>query len=211
MRTGGMGRPAINGYSDAALVAATRRGETHAFEKLVLRHERKVFSVAQRITKNREDSEDVTQESFHKAFLHLDGFREESEFSTWLTRIAINEAFMLLRQKRRVLEVLPGSSDDGQEPIPEAFVDQSPNPEETCLRKEHTRLLREAITRLSPTVRRTILLCDIGERSVGETARILGASIPAVKSRLSRGRRELGETANHAFLFTSKHSVSTPV
>ena len=100
-------RGAINRDSDAALVAATRRGETHAFAELVLRHKQRVFAVVQRITKNREDSEDVIQESFHKAFLHLDGFQEKSEFSTWLVRIAMNEAFMVLRRKRRAVEVLP--------------------------------------------------------------------------------------------------------
>jgi RNA polymerase sigma-70 factor (ECF subfamily) len=87
-------------------VAATKCGETHAFEKLVFRYKRRVFAVAQRITNNREDAEDVVQESFHKAFLHLDDFQEKSRFSNWLTRIAMNEAFMLLRRRRGILEVL---------------------------------------------------------------------------------------------------------
>ena len=114
--------------SDAALVAATKSGETHAFEKLVVRYERRVFAVAQRITNNREDAEDVVQESFHKAFIHLGDFQEKSRFSTWLIRIAMNEAFMLLRRRRGVLEVLPESNDDGVESVSEAFVDQRPSP-----------------------------------------------------------------------------------
>ncbi len=68
--------------SDGALVAATKRGDTQAFEELVLRHKQRVLAVAQRITNNREDAEDVAQESFHKVFLHLDAFRERSRFST---------------------------------------------------------------------------------------------------------------------------------
>src|SRR5260370_22399345 len=103
----------INKDSDGALVAATKRGDTEAFDELVFRHKQKVLAVAQRITNNREDAEDVTQESFHKAFFHLDTFQEKSRFSTWLTRIAMNEAFMLLRRRRGVFEVLPASPDDG--------------------------------------------------------------------------------------------------
>ena len=96
----------LDEYSGAELVAATKCGETHAFGKLVFRYKRRVFAVAQRITNNREDAEDVVQESFHKAFLRLDDFQEKSRFSNWLTRIAMNEAFMLLRRRRGILEVL---------------------------------------------------------------------------------------------------------
>src|SRR6266403_28853 len=186
--------------SDAALVAATKSGETHAFEKLVVRYERRVFAVAQRITNNREDAEDVVQESFHKAFIHLGDFQEKSRFSTWLTRIAMNEAFMLLRRRRGVLEVLPESPGNNGEPVSEAFVDQSPNPEESCWRRERSKLLTEAINRLGPTIRTTILLRDIEERSVKETAQILGASITAVKARVFQGRRKLRESVHRGLL-----------
>src|SRR6059058_4976010 len=81
----------INKDSDGALVVAARRGDARAFEALVLRHKQRVLAVAQRITNNREDAEDVAQESFHKAFLHLGSFQEKSRFSTWLTRIAMNK------------------------------------------------------------------------------------------------------------------------
>src|SRR6266852_1056053 len=123
-----------NKHSDEALVAATKRGDAHAFEELFLRHRQRVVAVAQRITKNREDAEDVAQESLHKAFLHLDSFQEKSRFSTWLTRIAMNEALMLLRRKRGFFEVLPERPDDGAQSAPEAFVDQRPSPEESCWR-----------------------------------------------------------------------------
>jgi RNA polymerase sigma-70 factor (ECF subfamily) len=156
--------------------------------------------VAQRITNNREDAEDVAQESFHKAFLHLDAFQEKARFSTWLTRIAMNEAFMLLRRRRGVVEVLPENTDDGVKSSSEAFVDQSPNPEESCWRRERTELVREAINRLGPTIRTTILLRDIEERSVKETAQILGTSITAVKARVFQGRRKLRRSLNTGLL-----------
>ncbi len=190
----------INECSDNALVAATKRGYTQAFEELVLRHRQRVLAAAQRITNNREDAEDVAQESFHKAFLHLDAFQERSRFSTWLTRIAMNEAFMLLRRRRGVVEVLPESPDDGMKSSSEAFVDHSPNPEESCWRRERTKLLREAINCLGPAIRTTILLRDIEERSVKETAQILGVSITAVKARIFQGRRKLRRTVNPGLL-----------
>jgi len=160
----------IDKDSDGPLVAAAKRGDTKAFEELVFRHEQRVLAVAQQITNNREDAEDVAQESFHKAFLHLKAFQEKSRFSTWLTRIAMNEAFMLLRRKRGFLEALPESPDDGVKSGSESFVDQSPNPEESCSHRERTQLLTEAINRLGPTIRTAILLRDIEERSVKETA-----------------------------------------
>src|SRR5260370_20726960 len=117
--------------SDAALVAGTKYGETHGFEKLVVRYERRVFAVAQRITNNREDAEDVVQESFHKAFIHLGDFQEKSRFSTWLIRIAMNEAFMLLRRRRGVLKSVPETHDDGVECVSEAIVGERPRAEES--------------------------------------------------------------------------------
>ena len=186
--------------SDGVLLAAAKCGDTRAFEELVTRHEQRVFVVAWRITNNREDAEDVGQETFHKAFLHLDDFQEKSRFSTWLTRIAMNEAFMLLRRRRGIFEVLPENPDDGVKSACEAFVDQSPNPEESCWRRERRQLLDKAINRLGPKIRSTILLRDIEERSVEETAQILGASISAVKARVFQGRRKLRGTINPGLL-----------
>jgi RNA polymerase sigma-70 factor (ECF subfamily) len=181
----------IDRDSDSALVSATRRGDVHAFEKLALRHKQRVLAVAHRITKNREDAEDVLQESFHKAYLHLHQFQERSLFSTWLTRIAIYQALMLLRRRRKALGVTANGSGDDVKSVSETFIDQSSDPEESCWQRECSELLSKAINRLSPKIRRTVLLRDIEERSVKETADILGASIAAVKSRVSRGRREL--------------------
>jgi RNA polymerase sigma-70 factor (ECF subfamily) len=195
-----LGSIGIGRDSDGALVAAAKCGDTHAFEQLVLRYKRRVFALAQRITNNREDAEDVVQDSFHKVFLHLGRFQEKSQFSTWLTRIAMNEAFMLLRRRRGVLEVLPETTDDVPESASTAFVDQRPSPEESCWRRERTDLLTEAINRLGPKSRRAILLRNIEERSLEETAEILGTSIGVVKSRLFQGRRKLRGTLNPELL-----------
>jgi RNA polymerase sigma-70 factor, ECF subfamily len=184
----------IDKDSDRALVAAAKRGHVQAFEQLVLHHQHRVLALAQRITKNREDAEDVSQESFQKAFLHLHGFQEHSRFSTWLTRIVMNEAFMVLRRRRKGLEV--GGSDDDVKSASEVLVDQSPNPEESCWRRERTEILTGAIHRLGPRFRRTILLRLFAERSVEETAQVLGISTAAVKSRLFHGCRQLRRPMN---------------
>src|SRR3984893_8144157 len=186
----------IDKHSDGALVAATKSGDADAFGILVLRHKQRVFAMVQRIMSNREDAEDVVQESFHKAYLHLDDFQERSLFSTWLTRIAMNEAFMLVRRRRGILEVLPDNPDDGVNAVSAAFVDQRPNPEESCWRRERAELVTEAINRLGPKIRSTILLRDIEEHSAEETALILGTSITAVKARVFQGRRKLRGTLN---------------
>ena len=181
----------VDKNSDGMLVTAAKRGNARALEQLVLRHERRVFAVAQRIMNNREDAEDVVQETFHKLFLHLDSFEEKSRFSTWLTRIAMNEAFMLLRRRRGVFVDLPESADESAQPASETFVDHRPNPEEACSQSERTQLLADAINRLGPKVRTAILLRDIEERSVEETAQILGTTRSAVKARVFQGRRKL--------------------
>src|SRR6202140_4296556 len=134
--------------SDGVLVTAAKRGNARAFEELVLRHERRVLAMAQRITNNREDAEDVVQETFHKVFLHLNTFEEKARFSTWLTRIAMNEALMLLRRRRGIFEILPDSTDDSVKPVSEGLVDERANPDEAGWQREHTQLLTEAINQL---------------------------------------------------------------
>ena len=188
----------IDEDSDCALVAAAKCGDSQAFEQLFLRHKQRALAVAQRITNNREDAEDVAQESFHKAFLHLDAFQEKSSFSTWLTRIAMNQAFMLLRRRRGAYEVLSESPDDSGKSASEVFVDQRPNPEESYWRRESAELLTKAINRLDPKIRTTIFLREIEERSAQETAELLHTTTSVVKGRTFDGRRKLRRMINHA-------------
>lgn len=186
--------------SDGELVDATKAGDRQAFEELIARYERRVLAVAQRIVSNREDAEDVVQESFYKAFLHLGSFQGKSQFSTWLTRIAMNEAFMLLRRRTRTPEASPDGPDDSAESLAATFVDQGPNPEQSCWQQERVECLNKAIHRLSPKLRKAIILFDIEEHSINDTARILGMSVPAVKSRLNHGREKLRGTMIPAIL-----------
>ena len=199
----------IGKNSDEALVAATKGGDAQAFEELVRRYRQRVLAMAQRITNNREDAEDATQECLHKAFLHLGAFQERASFATWLTRIVMNEAYMLLRRRRRVLEVLPEGPDDAPESVRPEFVDQRPSPEDSCWRRERKELLSKAVNRLRPTIRRAILLRNFEERSAEETAQILGTSVSAVKARLLHARRKLRRTVSPALLRDFTHSFGT--
>jgi len=180
---------------DAGLVAAAKTGDGRAFELLVRRNEGKIFSLAQRMTRNWEDAEDVVQQSFQKAFIHLKKFEGDSLFSTWLTRIAINEALMLLRRKRGSREVpIPESSTEDGAALPLDFPDSGPNPEDNCLQREQERILSAAVNELKPGMRKAIELRELGELSTGETAEVMGLSVGAVKARVFHGRRKLRKT-----------------
>jgi RNA polymerase sigma-70 factor (ECF subfamily) len=179
---------------DAALVAGAQTGDARAFELLVQRHEGKIFSLAHRMTRNREDAEDVVQQSFQKAFIHLKKFEGESLFSTWLTRIAINEALMLLRRKRGTREVPIESNAEDETTLPLDIPDAGPNPEDSCLQREQERILSAAVKELKPGMRKVIELRELGELSTGETAQVMGLSVGAVKARIFHGRRKLRQT-----------------
>ena len=180
---------------DASLVAAAKARDTRAFELLVERQERKIFLTARRITRNREDAEDVVQQSFQKAFIYLKKFEGESLFSTWLTRIAINEALMLLRRKRGSHEVpFEESCTKTETALPLNFLDSAPNPEDSCLDREREQILSAALNKLRPGIRKAIELRELGELSTAETALVMGLSVAAVKGRVFYGRRKLRET-----------------
>jgi RNA polymerase sigma-70 factor (ECF subfamily) len=148
--------------------------------------------------RNNEDAEDVVQESFQQAFIHLKRFNGDSRFSTWLSRIAINAALMKLRRKRHVQGVsLDESSGIEDSSTRVDLEDQGPNPEQVYAQKERQRILSEAINQLTPGMRKAIELRELGERSTEETAQIMGISVTAVKARVFHGRRKLRERLNH--------------
>ena len=180
---------------DSVLVAAAKTGDAAAFELLVQRHDGKIFSLAQRMTRNREDAEDVVQQSFQKAFIHLKKFEGESLFSTWLTRIAINEALMLLRRRRGSREVpIAESTADDESMLTLDIPDSGPNPEDSCLQREQQRIVSAAVHELTPGMRKAIELRELGELSTGETAQVMGLSVGAVKARVFHGRKKLRKT-----------------
>ena len=177
---------------DALLVSAAQARDTRAFELLVERHERRIFLMAQRMTRNREDAEDVVQQSFQKAFVHLRKFEGKSLFATWLTRIAINEALMLMRRKRGSHEVpIEESSTKTESALPLDFRDSAPNPEDSCLDREQEQILSAALNKLRPGIRKAIELRVLDELSTVETALVMGVSVAAVKGRVLHGRRKL--------------------
>jgi RNA polymerase sigma-70 factor (ECF subfamily) len=181
-----------NQISDNLLVSAAKLGDANAFVELSNRHAKKILGRIYRITRNWEDAEDVLQDSFLKALIHLKKFEGRSSFSSWLTRIAMNSAFMLLRKKRTHLEVpIDGMNDDSE--IWHAWVprDLAENPENCYARREREELLRGAILELRPSLRNAIDLQQTGECSAKAIAQALGISVGAAKARVSRARLAL--------------------
>jgi RNA polymerase sigma-70 factor (ECF subfamily) len=178
--------------TEETLVAAAKNGNEHAFEILVKRYEQRILTIAQRYTRVREDAKDVAQQTFQSAFVHLDRFEGKSSFSTWLTRIAINEALMLLRRRRTLREVPADEATDGEgHSSSTEMSDSNSDPETSYARHERAQILTAAIGSLSPRLRRAIQLRELGELSTSETARRLGLSVGAVKARLFHARRKL--------------------
>jgi RNA polymerase sigma-70 factor, ECF subfamily len=187
--------PTIACMSDPAgertLVVAAKNGDEQAFETLFKRYERRTFAVVLRYTRVVEDAEDIVQQSFYKAFVHLCQFQGESSFSTWLTRIAINEALMFLRsigavRKVSIDDILDAGSADSL-----GIPDSNADPETRCSQREEVRILSKAVRNLRPRLRTTIVLSELRELSTSETARRMGLSVATVKARRFRGKREL--------------------
>lgn len=188
------------GFDEAALVAAARQGAAEAFTSLVNRYEGRIFRLARHITQNPEDAEDVLQETFLKAYEHLEDFQGNSKFYTWLVRIAVNQALMKLRKRKSDSTVsLDEPIDTGEETVPREIAVWDPNPEQTYSREEMRAILQNAIDSLPPAFRSVFALRDIEGLSTEETATILNLTIPAVKSRLLRARLQLREKLTRVF------------
>jgi RNA polymerase sigma-70 factor, ECF subfamily len=187
-------------HPDVALVERVRAGEIAAYDELVHKYERQIFRIAQHITQNREDAEDVMQDAFVKAFEKLDQFQGNSKFYTWLVRIAVNESLMRLRKRRTGKMV---SMDDEilteEGSVPRDFADWAPDPEQNYNQAELADILRKTIQGLPPGFRVVFVLRDVDGLSTEETAQTLGLSIPAVKSRLLRARLQLRERLSRYF------------
>ena len=195
--TGAEARTRMDARQEYALLRAAKAGDSAAFEILCKQSANTVFHLARRIMRNNEDAEDVVQESFQQAFVHLKRFNGDSRFSTWLSRIAINAALMKLRKKHRVWEVSLDASAEAEQPSTHVDVaDQALNPEQVYAQKERQRILSQVMNELTPGTREAIELRELGERSTEETAQIMGISVTAVKARVFHGRRRLRERLN---------------
>jgi len=182
------------------LVTQAREGDTDAFNELVRRYEGRVFRLAQHITQNREDAEDVLQESFLKAYEHLDQFKGDSKFYTWIVRIAVNQALMKLRRRKTDKSVsLDETIDTGEDTVTREVAAWDEDPEQRFTREELGEILNTAVESLEPLYRSVFVLRDIEDLSTEETAEALNLSIPAVKSRLLRARLQLREKLTRFF------------
>ena len=183
---------------ESALIASAKNGEAQAFEVLVARHQRRIFAIALRYARVRQDAEDIMQQSFQKAFLHLHQFEGRSSFSTWLTRVAINEAQMLQRKSGGLREVSIDDLNENAETVtPLEIRDSAPDPEADYSQREWGRMLSSAVNELPRKTRRAIQLRELDERSTEETARIMGISVAAVKGRIFQGRKQLRKRLEH--------------
>lgn len=185
---------------DLALVHATRSGDVAAFEELVKRHDHKLLRIAQNVMHNAEDAEEVVQETFLKAFQHLGQFRGDAKFSTWLIRIAMNQALVMLRRMRTAREVsLDKDFQSEEDNLPIDVADWAPNAEELYGAAELREILRDRLNQLHPRLRVVFVLRDIEGLSVQQTAEALKLSVAAVKSRSWRARSQLRERLSKYF------------
>lgn len=181
--------------SEEALVLAAKKGDDLAFEALFLRYRRRIMAIAARFARGKEDAEDIAQQSFQKAYSHLHTFKGNSSFSTWLTRIALNEARMLLRRTRarRLVSIDRDFNEPDSGAVHLEIPDSAPNPETSCLQREQEQFLCAALRELRPRLRKAIELRELAELSTEETARHLGLSANAAKARVFHGRKKLRE------------------
>ncbi|MGA7524170.1 MAG: sigma-70 family RNA polymerase sigma factor [Acidobacteriaceae bacterium] len=170
-------------------------------------YSRRIFTTTLRITRNREDAEDALQDAFLKAYLHIQDFDRRSSLSTWITRIAINSALMILRKRRGAPAVSLDDHDPARSESPAARVsDGSLSPEAQCSRHEEAQLLREQISRMPSLLREPLELRALGECSLEEVAQRSGLSVSAAKTRLYRARASLRTSLQTRLARTARES-----
>jgi RNA polymerase sigma-70 factor, ECF subfamily len=182
----------FHGGSEHKLLQDAKAGHAAAFAGLSEQYQQQLLRAAQRITRNHEDSEDAVQDALMNAFIHLRDFDGRSSFGTWLTRIAINSALMILRKRRGLLESAMVSTDDfsenalGYEPA-----DHAPNPEKLYACSEEHGLLKTAISRLRPALREVLEVHQLQDRPMREAAQAMSISVAAAKGRLFHAKAAL--------------------
>jgi RNA polymerase sigma-70 factor, ECF subfamily len=183
--------------SEQVLVDAAKGGDELAFETLVKRYQPRIFAIALRYTRVREDAEDIVQQTFGKAFVSLRKFQGRSSFATWISRIAINEALMFLRKGRALREVpIENSSTDEGILSTLEIIDSRPGPEACYLQREEAEILSDALSQLAPAMRGALELCGLAGLTARQAAQNLGLSMAAVKARLFQGRKRTRRMLN---------------
>jgi RNA polymerase sigma-70 factor (ECF subfamily) len=184
-------RTDLAGYSDRALVEMARGHDEAAIRTLIRRHNQRLFRVARAIVHNDAEAEDVVQASYVKAFTHLATFRGEAELTTWLTRIAVNEATERLRRRRPTtgVEQIDIEREGSAQIIQFPSVQPQLDPETEMSRQEIRDFLEQAVDTLPATFRAVFVLRDVEGLSVEETASTLDIKPETVRTRLHRARR----------------------
>ena len=176
---------------DPELVVLSQAGDNEAFAELVRRHQATCRRLALSILKNAEDADDEVQNALWKAFEHIGQFQQDAKFSTWLSRIVVNQCLMRLRKDRRARHVSIDEPVAAEESVRLDLPDQTATPEQALGREEVERVLHTEIRRIPPLLRQVFILRDVEQRPMEEVSQMLGISIAAAKSRLLRARLEL--------------------
>jgi RNA polymerase sigma-70 factor (ECF subfamily) len=184
-------RAAMHKMSEDELVALAQSGDREAFAELVRRNGPLTYRTAVGILRDREDAADEAQNAWRKAWQGIGQFQQEAKFSTWLTRIVVNQCLMRLRETRRAGFVYLDAGWLGDTAGPLELPEDRPDPERETSRKEIADLLDSEIRRIPPLLRNVLLMRHVEERPLNEIAASLGISVPAAKSRLLRARAEL--------------------
>jgi RNA polymerase sigma-70 factor, ECF subfamily len=182
------------------LVERARHGDRDAFAELAVALSPRLLAAAGRVVGNRADAEDVAQESLTKAFQHLRDFRGEAAFSTWLTRIAVNQGIALLRRRRRdplALSVPPAPPDEADLALDRRPA-SGPTPEEIYRFREFRRVVGPHLEGMDAAYKTPLCLAALDGWSYAEIAERLGVSMGTVKTRIHRARRRLRETVRRA-------------
>jgi RNA polymerase sigma-70 factor, ECF subfamily len=181
----------LSNWADDELVIKAQENDDAAFEELMRRTSASSFRLAVSILRDRQEAEDEVQNSYLKAWRHVGQFQRESKFSTWISRIVVNQCLMRLRKVRGTNFVYlddPGSDERVRQ---QEVTDRSATPEVDLCNREMSNVLRREIGRLPPLLRNVLVLRDVDELSTAEVADRLGMTVSAVKSRLLRARIEL--------------------
>lgn len=186
-------RAAREGWSDEDVIKRVLAGDTGAYEIIMRRYNQRLYRVALSILKDESESEDVAQETYVRAFEHLSQFAGRSKFSTWLTRIAVNEALARARRNRRSDSLDDIASTDGELNMPSGV----PDPEKAAASGEMSRFIHDTLLRLPAQHLTVIMLRDVEEMSTSEAAEVLEISEENLKVRLHRARAAFREQLYH--------------
>jgi RNA polymerase sigma-70 factor (ECF subfamily) len=181
----------VDRLTDIEVVHRVRAGETALFEILMRRHNQRLYRVARSIVKDDSEAEDVMQEAYVNAYVHLNQFAERAQFSTWLTRIAVHEALARVR-KRGLLTEFDENEEAGGQTMP-AFSSMGHTPEQQASNAELRALLESVVESLPHTYRMVFVLREVEGLNTAETAESLGVTEETVKTRLHRARALLRE------------------